>query len=144
MRISYWSSDVCSSDLPSRQRNRPCCLQLGIFRSQTPGSPPPSAARTAGSRASLGLFGGLLGIRAVGVLEHMHEARNRIPAAPVTLQLAIELGLADELTTRLLDPAQCGLVRGARGAADRIRNDIDLVTFLQCVERRESQIGRAH
>src|SRR3546814_7566056 len=69
----------------------------------------------------------------------MHEARNRIPAAPVTLQLAIELGLADELTTRLLDPAQCGLVRGARGAADRIRNDIDLVTFLQCVERRESQ-----
>src|SRR3546814_4875554 len=80
MRISYWSSDVCSSDLPSRQRNRPCCLQLGIFRSQTPRSPPPSAARTAGSRASLGLFGGLLGIRAVGVLEHMHEARNRIPA----------------------------------------------------------------
>src|SRR3546814_6658425 len=41
--------------------------------------------------------------------------------------------------SRLLDPAQCGLVRGARGAADRIRNDIDLVTFLQCVERRESQ-----
>src|SRR3546814_19718932 len=69
----------------------------------------------------------------------MHEARNRIPAAPVTLQLAIELGLADELTTRLLDPAQCGLVRGARGAADRIRNDIDPVTFLKCVERRESQ-----
>src|SRR3546814_19837481 len=69
----------------------------------------------------------------------MHEARNRIPAAPVTLQLAIELGLADELTTRLLDPAQCGLVRGARGAADRIRNDIYLVTFLQCVERRDSQ-----
>src|SRR3546814_18664194 len=127
------------------QRNRSCCLQCGILRSQNRRSPPPSAARTAGSRASLGLFGGLLGIRAVGVLEHMHEARNRIPAAPVTLQLAIELGLADELTTRLLDPAQCGLVRGARGAADRIRNDIALVTSLQCVNRRAhpAQIGPA-
>src|SRR3546814_12208837 len=41
--------------------------------------------------------------------------------------------------TTLFRSAQCGLVRGARGAADRIRNDIDLVTFLQCVERRESQ-----
>lgn len=46
-----------------------------------------------------------LWIKAVPVLEYVHETRNGLLASPVSLQLAPELCLGNQFATRLFDAA---------------------------------------
>src|SRR3546814_16782709 len=48
MRISDWSSDVCSSDLPTRRRREPCRLRRARSTASCRGDP--SSARSAPMR----------------------------------------------------------------------------------------------
>ena len=75
------------------------------------------------------------------MLKHIEEARHSVSTRPVTLQFAVELGLADQLGTGLFDAAQGRLVRGRRGAADSIDHLIDLVAIPQHVQSRETETG---
>src|SRR5690606_13731375 len=91
-------------------------------------------------RLPLGRFlGGLLDVETVEVAKNIHEAWNRRFARPVALELAVHLYSADELHARLLHATQCRLVRSERGTSDRIDRYIDLIAFLDRVERRKSQ-----
>src|SRR5437899_9507391 len=70
--------------------------------------------------------------------EHdLHDARRRLRASPVALQLARERDPTDGLAAGLHDPLEAGAMRPARSTADRIDDGIYVVTLTQRVERRE-------
>lgn len=86
------------------------------------------------------LFEVLFGIRAVPILENIHEPRNGFVPSPVALKFTIELSFADELSACLFHTTQRGLMRRYRGSADSVRDNIHLIAFLQGVQRREGTL----
>ena len=67
--------------------------------------------------------------------DDLDDRRDRVLAGPVALELAGERDPADRLRARLHHAVQAGAVGLWRGAADRVDDGVDLVSFAQCIER---------
>ena len=76
------------------------------------------------------------GVEPIETVEDAHEAGHSRLTRPIALKLAIHLNTADELPAGLLGATQRRLVRGERGAANRIDRHIDV-----SVGRRPSSVS---
>lgn len=83
----------------------------------------------------------LLGIEAAEAFEDAHETRYGRFTCPVPLKLAVHLNPADKFRACLLYAAERGTVRAERRPAHRIDRHVDLIAFLEGIERREGQAG---
>ena len=79
--------------------------------------------------------------RLAGFNEPLHKSGSRLGAVPVALQFAVDRVPCRRLCPRLDHAFQRRAMRFGRGAADRIGDGMDLVAFLQRIERGEQPAG---